>query len=187
MSVISIRDKVIAFAVSLLRQFYPDIPVIQAKQDIAVQYPQYIVVDLLAERSLGNDETWDIEDEIINVNQLVEATLNVQAYGSGSIEMLAQLPTQVYRPSIVDICTIANIAITDIGSVNDISEALDDVHWLERASVDLTVSYDRQAVDNPGWFDTVLIHSIHVVDILPEPSKKQQKLKVEFIRDTKEN
>ena len=79
---LSVRDRVTSFFVSQLHEML-GLPVIRAKQDVAVKFDRYVVVDLMGERSLGDFEQWDEENEKIYIACLREATLNVQAFGRG--------------------------------------------------------------------------------------------------------
>lgn len=160
----STRDRVTSFLVGMLRELL-GITVIQAKQDYAIKFDKYITVDLLNERSLGDFERWDVDNELIYIECLREATFNVQAYGVGSVELLATIWGELQRPTIVDEFYIANISVTTVGDVQDLSELMDNRSWQERASIDLTVSYDRTAVDSPEWFNVVRINSIFIDEL----------------------
>ena len=117
----STRERVLEYFVYQLKK-YTDWPVIQAKQNYAVEFPQCIIVDLMAERSLR------------------PATLNVQAYGKGSVELLGDLWGFFERPTVVDEFQKANIAVNVPGDVQDLTNVLDNRKYLERASIDLTIS-----------------------------------------------
>ena len=156
----SVRDKVTDFMIAELKKFYPDWSVMRAKQDYPQLPEQYITVDLMAERSIGNQERWNVPDEEIAIVGLCEATFNIQAFGSGAIETIAMLSCNLERPSVVDEFYIANIAVNGIEDVQDLTDLLDDRSWEERASVDLTISYDRSVIDNPGWFDVLVIKGV---------------------------
>lgn len=150
------RERVTEFIICVLRELF-GWPVIKAKQNVAVKFPQYIVVDMLSERSLGDCEVWDTDKEEIHISALREATVNVQAYGNGSVELLAELWGNLERPMVVDEFFKANIAVTTTGDVQDLTELMDNRAYQERASIDLTVSFDRDFVDNPEWFEFVRI------------------------------
>lgn len=145
------------FFVYRLREFYPELPVIQAKQNIAIEEENFLLVDLMVERNIGNSEKWVPEKEKIHVLGLVETTLSIRAFGAGSVEALALLNGYLTLPTIVDKFHAANIAVIDIGSVMDLTDLIDGSRYIEEASIDLTVSYDRAAICDPGWFDTVII------------------------------
>ncbi|MBR5172979.1 MAG: hypothetical protein IKW14_06235 [Phascolarctobacterium sp.] len=170
----SVRDRVTSFFVSQLHAML-ELPVIRAKQDVAIEFEKYVVVDLMGERSLGDFEQWDEENEKIYIACLREATLNVQAFGDGSVELLADLWGKLERPQVVDEFNKANIAVNYPSEVQDLTDLLDGRGYRERASLDLTVSFDRTAVDSPEWFDTVeFVMGLH------EQNKKEIK-KIKFI------
>mgnify|MGYP003266079438 CR=1 FL=1 len=156
----SVRNRVLDFFVYQLAALCPGWPVVAAHQDDPVEFNAYMVVDLQTERDIGNQERWNIDAETISVCGLREATLNIQALGTGSVEMLATLPAQLERPSVVDKFYVANISVLSAESVVDLTGLLDDSRYQERASIDLTVSYDRAAIDDPGWFNRVEITGV---------------------------
>lgn len=140
-----------------MRNLYPELPVIQAKQNIAIDYEQYILVDLMAERNIGNSEKWVPEKEEVHILGLLETTLSIRAFGAGSVEALSLLNGYLTLPTVVDKFQEANIAVTVMGNVMDLTDLIDNSRYLEEAGIDLTVSYDRDTVCDPGWFETVLI------------------------------
>lgn len=143
-----------------MKELYPDIPVIQAKQNVAIEYERFLLIDLMTERNIGNNEKWLPEKEEIHILGLVEANLSVRAFGAGSVEALSLLNGYLTLPTIVDKFFVANIAVIDIGSVNDLTDIIDNSRYIEDASIDLTVSYDRVAVCDPGWFETAIISGV---------------------------
>ncbi len=145
------------FFVYRLRELCPELPVIQAKQNIAIEEEKFLLVDLMAERNIGNSEKWAPAEEAVHILGLVETTLSIRAFGVGSIEALSLLNGYLTLPTIVDKFHAANIAVIDIGSVMDLTDLIDGSRYVEEAAVDLTVSYDRDAICDPGWFETVII------------------------------
>lgn len=156
------RDKVTTFMVAELKKIYPDWPVVLANQNFPKLPEQYLLVNLLAERNIGNQERWDTENEEIAIAGSCEATFNIQAFGTGAIDTLGQLGQHLERPSVVDEFFVANMAVNDVADVQDLTDLLDDTTWQERGSVDLTISYDRTVIDNPGWFETIRISGVLV-------------------------
>lgn len=143
-----------------MRNLYPELPVIQAKQNIAIDYEQYILVDLMAERNIGNSEKWVPEKEEVHILGLLETTLSIRAFGAGSVEALSLLNGYLTLPTVVDKFQEANIAVTVMGNVMDLTDLIDNSRYIEDASIDLTVSYDRVAVCDPGWFETAIISGV---------------------------
>lgn len=152
------RNEVLKFFVALMQKFYYPVPVRQAKIDDTITYELYIVVDLLSERNLGNEVIFLPEEQRYSNAGFQEATVNVQAVGDGSIELLAQLKYQLEMPNIVDLCGEANVAVNGVEQVQDLTMTLDGSTWQERGSVDLTVSYSRELLqDGADWFDKLKI------------------------------
>lgn len=179
----STRDNVTQFMVTELKKIYPDWAVVLAKQNYPKLPEKCLVVDLLAETNIGNQDRWNAATEEYAVVGLCDATFNVQAFGTGAIEALGMLAMHLERPSIVDEFYIANIAVNDVEQVQDLTELLDDTSWEERASVDLTVTYDRAVIDNPGWFETVRINGVLVdADLISDrtPSKVKFETNIEI-------
>ena len=156
-SEVNVRERVIDFFAYCLRDLYKGLPVIQSKQDIAIEYERYLLIDLMAEKNIGNSEKWVPEKEEVHILGLVETTLNIRAFGTGSVEVLSLLNGYLTLPTIVDKFQEANIAVNSIGSVMDLTDLIDGSRYVEEAAIDLTVSYDRDAICNPGWFETVFI------------------------------
>ena len=156
-SEVNVRERVIDFFAYCLRDLYKGLPVIQSKQDIAIEYERYLLIDLMAEKNIGNNEKWVPEKEEVHILVLVETTLNIRAFGTGSVEVLSLLNGYLTLPTIVDKFQEANIAVNSIGSVMDLTDLIDGSRYVEEAAIDLTVSYDRDAICNPGWFETVFI------------------------------
>ena len=104
----------------------------------------------MAEKNIGNSEKWVPEKEEVHILGLVETTLNIRAFGTGSVEVLSLLNGYLTLPTIVDKFQEANIAVNSIGSVMDLTDLIDGSRYVEEA-------YDRDAICNPGWFETVFI------------------------------
>ena len=98
-------------------------PVIQSKQDIAIEYERYLLIDLMGEKNIGNSEKWVPEKEEVHILGLVETTLNIRAFGTGSVEVLSLLNGYLTLPTIVDKFQEANIAVNSIGSVMDLASS----------------------------------------------------------------
>ncbi len=155
MSEANTRVDVLEFFVAALHKIYPLVPVRKAKQKQPTTNELNIVVDLLSERNLGNEVIFlPAKGQFSNAG-IQQATLNVQAIGKGSVELMDQLQYYLEMPSMVELCYEANVAVNDVGEVQDLTMALDSDTWQERASVDLTISYSRELLEEAGWFDKV--------------------------------
>lgn len=184
----SVREKVLAFIIAELSKIYPEWPIVQAKQDIPIEYERYMTADLMTERDIGNQEKWDLDEEKIYILGLREATVNIQAFGADSIEALSILSANLERPTIVDEFFIANIAVNDVQDVTDLTELLDGRQYHERGSLDITISYDRAAVDDPGWFDKVEITGIfsHGTASKPRPKGLLAEVNIEIEKENED-
>nr|DAV19931.1 MAG TPA: hypothetical protein [Caudoviricetes sp.]DAY82706.1 MAG TPA: hypothetical protein [Caudoviricetes sp.] len=118
-----------------------------------------IVVDLLSERSIGNEVVFLAETEQYSNAGIVEATLNIQALGDGAVELLSKLKLYLEMPDMINLYDSANVAINSVEQVQDITTLLDGRTWQERASVDLTVSYCRELLNQGAeWFNKLEIN-----------------------------
>lgn len=174
----STRKSIIAFICKFLNSLYQESgwAVVQAKQDFPVRPNKYMVVDLLTERQLGDQELWDYNEETITIAGLRECTINIQAIGEGSVETLSLLPMHLKRPSIVDNFSAINLAVNDTSDVQDLTNVMDNSRYLERASIDLTISFDRDVIDNPYWFDVVFVNGV----LYKEDNNKDEKVNIDF-------
>lgn len=165
MNAYGIREDVLRLFISLLQKVYPLVPIRRAKQPAPAINKPNIVVEMLGERSMGNDVVFNPHTQETSVAGIVEATLNIQAIGENAVELLSVLKPYLQSPSIVDLCSKTNIAINDFGEVEDLTMALDGRTWQERASVDVTVSYPREFIADADWFNKVYVTGVVVPDI----------------------
>lgn len=158
MSEANTRNEVHTFFIALMQKLYPSVPVRRAKTNAPATNELNIVVDLLSERNLGNEVIFLPKSEQYGNAGFQEAIVNVQAIGEGSLELLDQLKYLVEMPDIIDLCSEANVAINSVEQVQNLTAALDGSTWQERGSVDLTVSYSRELLqDGADWFDKLKI------------------------------
>lgn len=158
MSEANTRNEVHTFFIALMQKLYPSVPVRKAKTNAPATKELNIVVDLLSERNLGNEVVFLPKSEQYSNAGFQEATVNVQAIGEGSLELLDQLKYLVEMPDIIDLCSEANVAINSVEQVQNLTAVLDGSTWQERGSVDLTVSYSRELLqDGADWFDKLKI------------------------------
>ena len=141
---------------------------------------------MLSERSLGDCEVWDSDKEEIHIAALREATVNVQAFGKGSVELLAELWGNLERPMVVDEFHKANIAVTTTGEVQDLTVLLDNRGYQERAGIDLTVSFDRDFIDRPEWFEFVHIAGM-LMHTYNKPTRKTLKINTDIRTEEMQN
>ena len=158
MSEANTRNKVHTFFITLMQKFYPSVLVRKSKTNAPVTNKLNIVVDLLSERNLGNEVVFLPKSEQYSNAGFQEATVNIQAIGEGSLELLDQLKYLIEMPDVVDLCSEANVAVNSVEQVQNLTAALDGTTWQERGSVDLTVSYSRELLrDGADWFNKLKI------------------------------
>ena len=118
----------------------------------------YISLRFSAERHTGTEVRRRKDGTgMLDVISRKEATLSVNAFGTGVIDKLNMLWTALQRPTIVDRCFAAGIAIPRVESPQDLTTLLDGRSWEERASMDLYVTYSRSVEDDPGYITEVIV------------------------------
>lgn len=158
MSEANTRNDVHTFFVALMQQFFYPVPVRRAKTNAPATNELNIVVDFLSERNLGNEVVFLPKSEQYSNAGYQEATINIQAIGEGSLELLDQLKYLVEMPDAIEVCSEANIAINSVEQVQNLTATLDGTTWQERGSVDLIVSYSRELLTSSAdWFDKLKI------------------------------
>lgn len=186
MSQANTRNDVLAFFVALMQKIYTAVPVRRAKQTAPATNELNIVVDLTAERNLGNEVIFLADEEKYSNAGMQSATLEIQAIGDGSLELLAQLKYYLALPSIVDLYSAANVAVNDVGQLQDLSMELDTRTWQERGSVDLTVSYSREVLEDcADWFSRLEISgtTTNGKDKEERPNADEEIIQAEITRD----
>ena len=186
MSEANTRNEVHTFFIALMQKIYPSVPVRRAKTNAPATNNLNIVVDLLSERNLGNEVIFLPKSEQYSNAGFQEATVNVQAIGEGSLELLDQLKYLVEMPGIVDLCSEANVAVNGVGEAQNLTATLDGTTWQERGSVDLTVSYSRELLqDGADWFDKLKISGAtnNGKDKEERPAVDNETVKIEIAND----
>lgn len=86
-------------------------------------------------------------------------TLAVQYFGEDAARHLETMTTGFSRPTIVDRCFAAKVAVYDAEGTTDLSGLLEGQTWEERAAVDLHVRFNSEADDAPGYIESVVIEA----------------------------
>nr|DAF86155.1 MAG TPA: hypothetical protein [Myoviridae sp. ct17M4] len=86
-------------------------------------------------------------------------TLAVQYFGADAASHLETMTTGFSRPTIVDRCFAAKVAVYDAEGTTDLSGLLEGQTWEERAAVDLHVRFNSEADDAPGYIESVVIEA----------------------------
>lgn len=128
------------------------------KQNAPKPANPYISLNLSPERDLGNEVRRRSDGSgTLDLLGRREATLSVNAFGRGSIDICNSLWLSLRRPTIVDRCMGVRIAFVRAEAPQDLTELIDGRSWEERANLDLIVSYGISATDNPGYITTVTV------------------------------
>lgn len=86
-------------------------------------------------------------------------TLAVQYFGEDAASHLEAMTTGLSRPTIVDRCFAAKVAVYDAEGTTDLSGLLEGQTWEERAAVDLHVRFNSEVDDAPGYIESVVIEA----------------------------
>ncbi len=100
----------------------------------------------------------DVEyKEYFDVKVPVAGVLRIQFLGDGAVDRLEYLMRKLEAPSIVDRCHSQGIAFFDSTSVTDVESLLSGQTYEQRASVDTSIRYTSDIVDD--------IHTINRVEV----------------------
>jgi hypothetical protein len=147
-----------AFILPLVRELTGGTKCIWDYQNAPKPSNPYISLRLSAERTTGTEVRRRKDGSgILDVVSQKEATLSVNAFGTGTIDKLNMLWTALQRPTIVDRCFAASIAFPRAEAPQDLTALLDGRSWEERANIDLYVTYGRSIEDEPGYITTVIV------------------------------
>ena len=97
-------------------------------------------------------------------------TLAVQYFGEDAASHLETMTTGFSRPTIVDRCFSAKVAVYDTEGTTDLSGLLEGQTWEERAAVDLHIRYNSEVDDAPGYIESVVIEA-DIEKHLPQDDK----------------
>lgn len=118
----------------------------------------YIALTLSGERSRGNEVRHRSDGTgILDAVAYREATLSVNAFGSGAIALCNGIWLSLQKPTVVAKCVAANVAFVRQEGVKDLTELLDGRNWEERANLDLIITYTSSTADEPGYVTSVTI------------------------------
>lgn len=98
------------------------------------------------------------EPGVLSVRTPYQCNLTLEYFtnaNDGGVDALAHIVQQLSAPSIVDTLFSAGMCIYETGPVNDISTVLDNLAYERRASVDLSIRYDRAITDDVGYIAQV--------------------------------
>lgn len=130
--------------------------VIWANQNGPKPKKPFATLRLYAFRGVGmNDESPTDTPGEIEVRNTVEATLEVQYFGTNAEQKLIELNQALSKPTVLDKSFSAGVAFFDAQNVQDLTGLLDAANFEERAAIDLSVRYVNSMTDNPGYVSQV--------------------------------
>lgn len=118
----------------------------------------YWTLKVIAQSGVGIDA---IGGEIVDANGNVkvkgirEATARISRYGTESLSNVGEFKSKLAKQTVKDAFNIANIALFDIGNVQDTTFLQDGVKYEERATIDTFVRYGTELLDLVGIIETV--------------------------------
>ena len=133
--------------------------VVWADQNAPRPVLPYWTIRFALNRKLGRDAYTQgvTADGDIGVRAVREATVQVQRYGPGSVDRVAQLKDDLSRITVIEVWSAAKIALSDVGEVKDVPFKLDTNQLEPRAALDLFVRFSTELLDRVG-----IIEKVHV-------------------------
>lgn len=135
----------------------PGKQVVWAQQNMPRLCRPFATLRLFGKRYEKSEELRPTEPGQYKVVVPMTCTLAVQYFGANAVSHLETMTTGFSRPTIVDRCFAAKVAVYDAEGTTDLSGLLEGQTWEERAAVDLHVRYNSEVEDNPGYIESVVI------------------------------
>lgn len=133
--------------------------VVWAQQNMPRLCRPFATLQLFGERYEKSEELRPTGPGQYKVVVPMTCTLAVQYFGEDAASHLEAMTTGLSRPTIVDRCFAAKMAVYDAEGTTDLSGLLEGQTWEERAAVDLHVRYNSEVEDTPGYIESVVIES----------------------------
>lgn len=133
--------------------------VVWAQQNMPRLCRPFAMLQLFGERYEKSEELRPTGPGQYKVVVPMTCTLAVQYFGEDAASHLEAMTTGLSRPTIVDRCFAAKVAVYDAEGTTDLSGLLEGQTWEERAAVDLHVRYNSEVEDTPGYIESVVIES----------------------------
>lgn len=134
--------------------------VIWSKQNGPKPKKPFASLRLYAFRGVGmGDETPTDTLGEVEIRNTVEATLEVQYFGTNAEQKLIEMNQALSKPTVLDKCFSAGVAFFDAQNVQDLTGLLDAANYEERASIDLYVRFTMSTIDMPGYIEKVIINT----------------------------
>lgn len=133
--------------------------VVWAQQNMPRLCRPFATLQLFGERYEKSEELRPTGPGQYKVVVPMTCTLSVQYFGADAASHLEAMTTGLSRPTIVDRCFAAKVAVYDAEGTTDLSGLLEGQTWEERAAVDLHVRYNSEVEDTPGYIESVVIEA----------------------------
>lgn len=133
--------------------------VVWAQQNMPRLCRPFATLQLFGERYEKSEELRPTGPGQYKVVVPMTCTLAVQYFGANAVSHLETMTTGFSRPTIVDRCFAAKVAVYDAEGTTDLSGLLEGQTWEERAAVDLHVRYNSEVDDTPGYIESVVIEA----------------------------
>lgn len=121
----------------------------------------YVAMKVMGIRRVNGD--WRSESIGVNGLQTVlgdrEFTLNIQRFGTESVEALSTLADKLRLTTNIEKFNTAKLPIVDAEDVVDVAALLDKAQIEPRASLDVFMRMKSTLTDNVGYIDTVEIET----------------------------
>lgn len=174
------KAQIKAFVLSLIAELTAT-KCIWDKQNAPKPANPYISLNLSPERDLGNEVRRRNDGYgTLDILGRREATLSVNAFGRGAIDICNSLWLALRRPTIVDRCMGMRIAFIRAEAPQDLTELIDGRSWEERANLDLIVGYSIATTDDPGYITTVDVPGEFADPVIEPPATEEAIVKVEI-------
>lgn len=84
-----------------------------------------------------------------------DAGVELQCFGDDAFQVLDELSLRLGFPSLVDFANSLDLAVFDVGDVQDLPVPRDDARFEPRAVLELRVRYTGTLADEVGYFEAV--------------------------------
>lgn len=137
----------------------PGKQVVWAQQNMPRLCRPFATLQLFSKRYEKSEELRPTGPGQYKVVVPMTCTLAVQYFGEDAASHLEAMTTGLSRPTIVDRCFAAKVAVYDAEGTTDLSGLLEGQTWEERAAVDLHVRFNSEVDDAPGYIESVVIEA----------------------------
>ena len=152
MNVATLKSRLYA----LIDPFFTE-PVIWADQTSPRPPLPYVTIRLGVITPIGESHYSDVDAlGVQTVTGVRESILNVNRFGPDSVASLETFSDKLALNSTLDKFSIQKIAAFDVSPVTDVAQLLNGIAIEPRASVDVSIRWNSDQVDNVGIIETVV-------------------------------